>query len=62
MTDDDRVSIIAHTTLAQLEMQGMIAANQERESLGQNQAYGEYAFAGIRQELREKLAQHMVIV
>lgn len=61
MTDDDRVCIIAHTTMAQLEMQGMIAANQERESQGKAQAYGEGDFGVVHQELREKLAQHMVI-
>ncbi len=56
MTPEQQAAYLnVHAVLAQIEMQGMLAANQEREAKGQAQAYGEGAFAYLQDGLAEKL-------
>lgn len=56
MTPEQQAAYLnVQAVLAQIEMQGMIAANQEREAKGHTQAYGEYAFVCVRDDLAAKI-------
>lgn len=56
MTPEQQAAYLnVQSVLAQIEMQSMIAANQERETKGQAQAYGEQSFVFLQECLAEKM-------
>lgn len=59
MNNEDATAVNAILTLAQFQLQGMIAENKRRELNGQAYAYGEHEFLMAEQELRTKLALYM---
>lgn len=56
MTPEQQAAYLnVQTMLAQIEMQGMLAANQEREAKRYAQAYDEQAFEALRDRLASEI-------